>query len=629
MDRDRFGILQGPDVDRESFLRLYKQHELVIIKRFAKLEENVDLVDHLRDLHASFPQLLDETFNVESTQSGSHGKSSSSSSTTLTQMLSELSNHRPANYYISVIVQDDQSMLDKFFKPMPFSEPHPLGLFHDNCAWFFLGNAAEHDGVGRSEHRDFIASSGSWHLQLRSTKVWHVRRSAQEEAMEIPVEAGDMIFINTYVWLHRTVLKQNAKEVNASVARDFWIEKEAFLHAQGPENSTSVHKTNVDNPWAKGDVEKGEVVFVEEAKFIVQDADELGRSTLCQTCFQPTVDRTTARQVTEGKLSRFALIQKGLSEGVPIVDEHTRMVFCSKQCQQKANSRPSVDPSKKDLFYHLLQSGHFEVLFLACCAFLRGYDATEHLLPSLDKSMDTGEPSEMGRRNGEYIMHEASVEDLPFRLSQELKVVKTNVDSVCVGLKVVSFADVPVSSLEELDRLVYQANEQRKELSANATGFQEFDWKWTGLPLAFDQPIMMEVESVTRRKWVQSTFALLVAVASDRAELMEQAKRRFEKLELLFRYNTRRVGEDGLNAYYEVVSKIPVGSKCESNCRVSFGQGPNRPASIIATKRIPEGQDFILLDGERDFQYLSSSEADQQEYSSDDAPPLKKPRNAV
>ena len=628
-----YGLLHGPTINRDRFLELYKKHELVHVKSLTEPSIEVDLLNHLRTLHSKFPAELEETFNFESLWGGDPASASGPS-----RMLPKpedlsaflgFSSGYPSCFYISVIVQDNTELLDLFFDPLPFRDPVELGLFHDNCVWFFLGQAKECNGQGRAEHRDFIASDGSWHVQLRSTKVWHVRRRAEEESIAIAVEPGDMIFINTREWLHRTVLQRNDIALNVSYARDFWIEEKAMQIAQA--GGERAGKTNLENPWAKGRVKAGETVYTEAARFIVHDVDALAMSVFCHECGQPVVDLATEKRVADGEMSRFELVQTGLRTSSPLVDPTTRRLFCSKRCFDVTREKPFVsahcrDGLKNELFYSLLLSGHFELLSMACTAFVQQYRADEGLLQMAEvEEENVNEKKETGTS---YVMHETSLEELPFKLSPSLEVVETQTRRVRIGMRVTGFSGVVVESKASLEEFIQEANEQRKDLSANVTGFKEFDWTWTGLELEFDGPVRVDDHEMSRRKWMDSAFALLLKVVDVPTEDIAKEKQRFEKLERLFRFNLRRVASLGLLGFYPTISRIHVGRASEANCRLRFDDAPNRPATVVAIRDIPEGQDFILSmdeDEEEEKPHHRGPE-DVQQHSKCEVQPTKRPR---
>ena len=94
------------------------------------------------------------------------------------------------------------------------------------------------------------------------------------------VEEGDVIFINTRLWWHQTVLgPQSGEGLSVSYARDFYLNgKEAldsnlYPHPHPNRNNCdwkealdwkAQPKTNVDGVHAPRDARKGETVLTEE-----------------------------------------------------------------------------------------------------------------------------------------------------------------------------------------------------------------------------------------------------------------------------------------------------------------------------------------------------------------------------
>ncbi|CAG7727362.1 unnamed protein product, partial [Allacma fusca] len=74
--------------------------------------------------------------------------------------------------------------------------------------WIFVGSP----GMGASMHIDFVRRP-SWQAQLSGTKQWTLRPvpECEEECMSvnlspITIRPGDMIFLETNIWYHETVI---------------------------------------------------------------------------------------------------------------------------------------------------------------------------------------------------------------------------------------------------------------------------------------------------------------------------------------------------------------------------------------------------------------------------------------
>lgn len=96
--------------------------------------------------------------------------------------------------------------------------------------------------LGRAEHVDEVAHSGTWHYQVSGRKTWWIRPHAalwdttvpdlsrvegavrsDRGAWRLPihVDAGDFFILNTRIWYHHTDLENN--DWSISVARDFYV----------------------------------------------------------------------------------------------------------------------------------------------------------------------------------------------------------------------------------------------------------------------------------------------------------------------------------------------------------------------------------------------------------------------
>jgi len=207
-------------------------------------------------------------------------------------------------FYVSSILQDDDTAMDKFFDLVPFKIPEALsverGVRHDDGVWLFMGNNPEYPDqgkgmkgkkrkkstastiTGRPEHKDDVEHSGTWHMQLMGYKTWFIRptQDAQAWGRQPPsldtsptasqsptdherrlcllVDQGDVLFLNTRLWWHQTALGPQSDEgLSVSYARDFYLP--GTLKSEGGEP-----KANVDGVHAPRACMRGECVLKEE-----------------------------------------------------------------------------------------------------------------------------------------------------------------------------------------------------------------------------------------------------------------------------------------------------------------------------------------------------------------------------
>ena len=200
--------------------------------------------------------------------------------------------------------------------------------------WFFFGknyiNTGENsDGnnatmlQGRPEHTDSVTHDGTWHYQLSGTKIWRLRPtmelikrikeyttehqqkgeekslsgtkrkidkadgksnhddSTDKSYIEVKCEQGDILFLNTRLWWHSTLIpKQDVACI--SYARDIYfqsMEKSGSCNSNNEQSNNkddsqvsiqdNIHQqssmTNVDGTYAAEDVEADTILFTEHA----------------------------------------------------------------------------------------------------------------------------------------------------------------------------------------------------------------------------------------------------------------------------------------------------------------------------------------------------------------------------
>jgi len=198
--------------------------------------------------------------------------------------------YQHCSWYLSFIVQQSATLLDRLSSMLPFPYPPLLDMesswggpavHHYDSFWVFVGNSCGPSGAGlqgRREHTDSVTHSGTWHYQVSGRKVWMVRPCLCDEWEEqhggIPMlqrsvhptppvlqsgeyssvhrgsdgfdrlhlecRAGDVLIINTRLWWHQTVLptagpqssadtgssSRTGNNLSISVARDFSLQPE-------------------------------------------------------------------------------------------------------------------------------------------------------------------------------------------------------------------------------------------------------------------------------------------------------------------------------------------------------------------------------------------------------------------
>mmetsp|Transcript_31705 Transcript_31705/g.85938 ORF Transcript_31705/g.85938 Transcript_31705/m.85938 type:complete len:265 (-) Transcript_31705:10-804(-) len=173
-------------------------------------------------------------------------------------------------WYASFVVQRSREALASFYEvlPMvvpPFLEGRNVAAKHSNAVWVFFGqNPRARPMPGRPEHTDAIAHSGTWHLQLRGSKVWALRPTTElrrvarhlRSAGRILVRCreGDVLCVNTRLWWHSTYIPGRCN-LSLSIARDIWLDGT---------KPTPSDMTNVDGHYATRSIPEGTVIFTEE-----------------------------------------------------------------------------------------------------------------------------------------------------------------------------------------------------------------------------------------------------------------------------------------------------------------------------------------------------------------------------
>jgi len=277
----------GDAVGLSSFVKAYVKHQALIVRRQSgkqAVQSKRQLQRRqspsrfgrlgyaaLRRIYARHPRTVKETFNLEQGPEA------------LGDPARVLGTFPPRGaWYVSFVVQKDRRALKTLLSAMPAGTPSFLNkqstvsrgatvtppegvLRQSDAAWVFLGNNPEpHPLCGRPEHTDAIGHSGTWHLQLRGSKVWKLRPT-KELIRDAPAlrgvrqvlvrcNAGDILCLNTRLWWHQTYLPSKCG-LSLSVARDIFLDNK---------NSTACDMTNVVGRYATKRIPKGAVVLTEQ-----------------------------------------------------------------------------------------------------------------------------------------------------------------------------------------------------------------------------------------------------------------------------------------------------------------------------------------------------------------------------
>uniref|UniRef100_A0A7S4VL84 Uncharacterized protein n=1 Tax=Alexandrium monilatum TaxID=311494 RepID=A0A7S4VL84_9DINO len=283
-------VLQAQDVTFEAFSKAYAKHQVVLVRRcltkqkdttkppgsdsrvvspLTRRRRKIDL-GVLRRLFARHPKVVRRAFNMEQAPKAS---SAAVGTDGVTELLGRKKS--PAGpWYASFVVQRSRGALAAFLQALPMVVPPFLqkkgcrgfpAAKHSDAVWVFFGqNPQARPLQGRPEHTDAIAHSGTWHLQLRGSKVWVLRPTAELRRSARPLRGvgrvrvrcreGDLLCVNTRLWWHSTRIPGRCP-LSLSVARDM------YLDGTRP---TACDMTNVDGHFATRNIPRGTVVFSEE-----------------------------------------------------------------------------------------------------------------------------------------------------------------------------------------------------------------------------------------------------------------------------------------------------------------------------------------------------------------------------
>ena len=220
--RAQWGIrrILRPYGSTEALLRHYKRSKVLWL---GDVVSSTDFVATIQGLAKEYPDAFERDFCVES-------GTNFAPSTVFT-----VSNR--TTYYGSCILQKSAGAT-AFLQAAPLRRPWFLETtHHDPSCWLFWGRNSQNRPVpGRPEHVDEVSHDGTWHLQISGAKTWTIRPRPEWRGPKIRgpnarrlksgapcfrlhVQQGDLLLINTRLWLHRTELPPGPLSI--SYARDF------------------------------------------------------------------------------------------------------------------------------------------------------------------------------------------------------------------------------------------------------------------------------------------------------------------------------------------------------------------------------------------------------------------------
>ncbi|GAB5358552.1 hypothetical protein AAMO2058_000467800 [Amorphochlora amoebiformis] len=281
----------------------------------------------------------------------------------------------PNRWYASFLIQEGSPLLQDALDCLPVKVPKPLNaVHHTQCVWFFFGNNQLQDPtvsttammVGKDEHVDEVSNDGTWHLQTSGQKVWYIRPNPSADwpqgqvppistAVEIKVDTGDLIIINTRRWFHKTAIPPHPRGVpSVSYARDFFLIRPSDASVDNSTSGPSLNMANQMGSWATTDIQEGQTIFTESPAFFLPLNPESFRC--CSTCGNavgtPTQHlRDISRQVqeinrAENNNSENSSVSRGTEiPGLPVLPDFpirgadgatttSPWCFCSQSCRR-------------------------------------------------------------------------------------------------------------------------------------------------------------------------------------------------------------------------------------------------------------------------------------------------------
>jgi len=324
----------SPHISSTEFDAAYDMYQALHIRGYNTSPQLKDQQFNASDIQPLFESLNEQdkkSFCIEN-------KANESKQSTPSQFLS--TNDTTQRGYCSFLVQHSKVEMDKLLSnrlplvhlPVANSESdfnNTMKVDYGPAVWFFFGKNYINNGEnsddnntnmlqGRPEHTDSVTHDGTWHYQLSGTKIWRLRPtmelmkrikeyttihqqaemkslsgtkrkidktndesnhddSTDKSYLEVKCEQGDILFLNTRLWWHSTLIpKQDVPCI--SYARDIYFQNTEksgsckFNNEQSNNNNNLTNQddiiqqssmTNVDGTYAAEDVEADTILFTE------------------------------------------------------------------------------------------------------------------------------------------------------------------------------------------------------------------------------------------------------------------------------------------------------------------------------------------------------------------------------
>ena len=256
----------NPTPTPTTLLDIYRKHQILLVRNFTSSPPHIPPLTALSNAyHQASPAALEAIHTSWQVETKSLTKDILAPRTVLGQSSKLLPS---SSWYCSFVAQGDEQLLARvtnLIPAVPFLEGHRQG----NAAWVFIGKRSHQSFSGRSEHVDRVLHDGTYHIQCEGSKTWKVRPNwayrdessplfgangaeegcmlpvdsawrTEEQGMEIQVQQGDLLMVNTRLWAHMTTIpkvepaedvssgKQGAEaqtlHMSISIARDFYLQ---------------------------------------------------------------------------------------------------------------------------------------------------------------------------------------------------------------------------------------------------------------------------------------------------------------------------------------------------------------------------------------------------------------------
>ncbi|KAJ1439623.1 hypothetical protein B484DRAFT_174877 [Ochromonadaceae sp. CCMP2298] len=315
----RLPVFELKEVTQEAALAYYKQFQVLHIRTPKLTEANcMQPLSKMKAWHSLHKPIVENSWNIENVGTASADQLDAD------RVLQPYDAAQPelARFYISCILQSEETeVMDSIRSDLPLHTPPFVGnekgevgwtgFSQTSPIWVFLGRnfAGGGDDVdysktgtkrkrltdtallaGRTEHTDSVSHDGTWHMQCAGSKQWRIRplKEAAEWAglppvigagdkgegadaihLDVLCEAGDILMINTRLWLHQTWIPETSAAqdgVSLSYARDFFCAASSLRAEEGEPAEVSTEDAdykNVDGLYAVRNVMCGDVVMLE------------------------------------------------------------------------------------------------------------------------------------------------------------------------------------------------------------------------------------------------------------------------------------------------------------------------------------------------------------------------------